>query len=491
MQTPATPLILTLDIGSSSVRALLIGADGRLVPGLATRRARSFHHDEAGAATDDPRDLLRSVAACIDEVLALAGPHATAIAAVAVDSYAASMVGVDAAGQPLTPIYTYADARPTAAAAALRRELDEDAVRERTGCPLRSAYAPARLRWLAAHEPAYGQVACWLGVGALLEQELFGSPRISSSAASWDGLLDRRTLAYDQPLLDHLRIDTAALPPLADAAEPRSGLRMAYAKRWPLLADLPWFPAIGDGAAANLGSGCTGPEQLAVTVGTTGALRVALPAAALVPGGLWCYRATKDIALLGGATSEGGNLFAWLRQTLRLPADAALDAALAALPPDGHGLTVLPFLTGERSPGYAGNVRATFSGLGADTTPVEIVQAAMESVAYRFGLIATLLATAAPAAQTIIASGGALLASPAWCQIVADVLGRPLSTSAEPEATARGTALLALDALGITRLHSLPAALGPAFLPHAQRHAVYQQAMQRQQQLYDALISPS
>lgn len=341
--------------------------------------------------------------------------------------------------------------------------------------------------------------------------------------ASWSGLLNRATLRWDAPLLEALGVPQDALSPLADAAEPLAGLVPEYAARWPALRDVPWFPAIGDGAAANLGSGCAAPGRVALTVGTTGALRVVLfddrgegasvggPSAvvpAQVPAGLWCYRVDRRRALLGGATSEGGNVYAWMRETLRLGPPAQVERAIAALPPDGHGLTMLPFVAGERSPGWAGDARATISGITLGTTPVEIVRAGLEAVAYRFALIAEALGARAPGPDEavranpahlisspqlptpqIVASGGALLASPAWMQIVADVLGRPVTASAEEEATSRGAALLALEALGaIPALEDVPAALGATYTPDAERHTTYRAAIARQRRLYEQII---
>jgi gluconokinase len=481
-------LILTIDVGSSSIRALLYNLGGQAIPASGARRAHGFCYEADGTATDDAETLLASVVACIDEALALAEGLGQ-IVAVAVDTYAGSLLGLDADGRPLTPVLTYADTRCDDDADALRAELDEASVWERTGCPLRSAYAPARLRWLARTEAAtFARVARWMPVGAYLELALLGECRVSFSAASWDGLLDRRALRWDAPLLAHLGLDAASLPPLADAHELLRGLRPAFASRWPALAGVPWLPALGDGAAANIGSGCVRPDRMAVTIGTTGALRVVIAGAPPTPRGLWCYRIDGRRSLLGGATSEGGNLFAWMRESLRLPEGEQLERAIAAVPADSHGLTILPFVAGERSPGYAGNVRATVSGIGARTSTAEIARAGLEAVAYRFGLIAGLLEVAAPAVETVVASGGALLASPCWCQIVADVLGRSLRLSAENEATSRGAALMALEALGIAPIEALPARLGPAFEPDADRSALYRAAMQRQQELYRALL---
>ncbi len=485
----AAPLILTLDIGSSSTRVALYDRLARRVVGAEAAAPNIFFTGSEGLVEADPVTLLATAAECIDAVLAQAGSLAQQIAAVAVDTFVSNIMPVDAAGEPLALLITYADTRNAADADALRRDLDERAVHDRTGCLLRTSYWPPRLAWFRRTQPdLWRRVVRWITLGEHLEWRWFGRCRVSLSAASWSGLLDRRTLVWDDTLLDLLGVGDK-LSPLVDIDAPLSGLVEPFASRWPALRDIPWLPAVGDGAAANIGSGCTGHRRMALTLGTTGALRVVQPAVAKVPSGLWCYRVNRHHALLGGATSEGGNVFAWMQETLRLGDPAALEAALAAIPPDGHGLTVLPFFAGERSPDWAGNVQATIHGLTLGTTPVAILRAGMEAVAYRFALIEQRLCGQPACDHQLIASGGALPRSPVWSQIFADVLGRPVVLSAEPEATGRGVALLALHVLGhLPDLAALPAADGAVFMPDPARHEIYQAALARQRVLYAQVI---
>lgn len=482
-------LILTVDIGSSSARAMVYDGRGRAVPGLSAQEHYTLRTTADGGAEDDPALAIERAARCIDAVLAQAGPHAEQIRGVAVATMATTLVGLDAAGRPLTSLRTYADTRAAADAARLRESLDEAAAHDRTGCLLRASYWPAQLAAIRRLEPErWRAVRRWATLGEYLERQLFGHGRVSLSAASWTGLLNRRTLSWDGPLCETLGLAPEQLTALVDVDEPLAGLAGPWASRWPALRDLPWLPAVGDGAAANIGSGCAGPGSLALTVGTTGALRVVQPNPATVPPGLWCYRVDRAHALVGGATSEGGNVYAWLRQTLQLGDPAAAEAALAALPPDRHGLTVLPFVAGERSPGWAGDVPASLHGLTLATTPPAILRASLEAVAYRFALIARHLADRASDVR-VVASGGALLSSPAWMQIIADVLGRPLVASGEAEATSRGVALLALRTLGvIPSLAAVPAAEGPTYEPDPAHYAIYQAAIARQAWLYEQLI---
>jgi gluconokinase len=165
-----------------------------------------------------------------------------------------------------------------------------------------------------------------------------------------------------------------------------------------------------------------------------------------------------------------------------------VEAALAEMEPDEHGLTMLPFLSGERSPGWAGDARATFHGISVATTPLEMLRAGLESVAYRVGLVLDLLRPQLPRDFEVVVSGAALTASPTWLRIVADVLGRPLVVSPVEEASARGAALLALKALGVD-VEAEAVASPPRVVPDAARGAVYRAAMERQGALYRRLIA--
>ncbi len=487
------PLILVIDVGSSSVRANLYDRRARLLEGSQVAQHVALHTAADGTADEDPLALAVAVEKVVDAVLAKARTRAKHIAAVGLDTLVFAACGVDAQGGPVTPLYTYADTRARRQAQELRRELDFAEVYQRTGCPLHTSYMPARLRWLeTAHPDRARRVKRWLPVGSLLYGRWFGTSAVpvSYSVAAWSGLLDRRSLQWDQALLRHLRVRADALPPLADYDRAARGLAPAYAKRWPALRDVPFFLAVGDGAAANVGSGCVSPERVALTVGTTGAMRVVLPdATPPVPAGLWAYKVGAKETLLGGALSEGGNVFAWATTALRLPPTARLDAALRALPPDGHGLTILPFVAGERSPGWSNDAEAMTVGIHPATSALQMLQAWLEAVAFRFVILARLLSPHASPTHEIVASGGAVSASPYWVQLVADAIGRRVHLSRREELTSRGAAILALRGLSLWRTLA-DEALGTehVYEPDASRAPVYQAALERQHRLYEKML---
>ncbi len=488
--TDNAPLVLTIDIGSSSLRTNLFTAAGHQLERCEAQLEYEVRVTPDGGVEIEPEALLERIFSAVDTTLACAGKLAGQVAGVGVCSLVSNVMGINAKCEPTTPIYTWADTRNAAEAADLRATLDEAAIHQRTGCPIHSSYLPPRLLWLRRTVPqAYTRTERWISMGDWLQLRLFGQMAQSLSVASWSGLLNRHTLDWDEEWLRYLDLPREKLPPLADADAPMRGLGGEYATRWPQLRDVPWFPCVGDGAGGNVGSGCWGEEALAVQVGTSGAMRALLPGdVGEVPQGLWLYRLTRDEALLGGALSEGGNLLAWLRATLNVADWSALERDAAGLAPDSHGLTLLPFIAGERSPGWNPAVRATISGLSLSTRPVDIVRAAQEAVAYRFGLIYVGLREMLPPPNKVVASGGALLNSPGWVSMLADVLGVPVTASGEQEASSKGTAMLTLRSLGlISDFGDVPVLLGETYSPDAVRHEVYTLAIERQRKLYEAL----
>ncbi|MEJ7819458.1 MAG: gluconokinase [Rubrobacteraceae bacterium] len=483
---PPNDCILTIDLGSSSVRATLHDGTGTHVEGTEEQISYEFDRAADGTATKDADDLLSLTARAIDGVLSKAGGRG--ISAVATSTFWHSVLGMDSAGVPTTPILTWSDRRAAEAAAELRSRLDEETIHRRTGCVLHSSYLPAKLLWLSRANPeAFEKSELFLSPGEYMYSKLFGEARAGTSMASATGLFNQNEKRWDREVLAALPVNKDQLSEISD--EPSQGLLGEWAERWPTLKDVPWFPAVGDGACSNIGSGCVTPDRLALMVGTSGAMRVLWREDHVeVPPGPWCYRADSDRFVMGGALSDGGNLVAWLRETLRLPDEEQTEKKLATMKPDTHGLTFLPLLNGERGPGWADKANGTIAGLSMSSGPVEIMRAAMEAVALRFALIQKTLDRVFPGDKEIVASGGGLLNSPAWTQIIADALGRPVTLSGVQEASSRGAALLALEKLGKLKLEEVEAPLGDTIDPDPQAHKTYRAALQRQRQLYKAVL---
>ncbi len=453
-------LVLALDVGTSSVRARVYDERARPLEGAETQTRYEVTHGHDGRAEFDPDHLVEATREAYEAASAAAGGE---IAAVCASCFWHSLVPVDARGRAIGPLLTWRDQRSAEVAEALTRRLDPDAVHARTGCVLHPSYWPAKIAWLAKDEPAtFAAADRFLSFSDYLYGRVLGDARTSLSMASGTGLLDLTGRSWDEELLEAIGLDASRLPEIV--SEPAGK-------------DEPWFPALGDGACSNVGAGCVTPERAALMVGTSGAYRVVREAARAKPrAGLFLYRLDDARLVEGGALSDGGNLYAWLEQTLKLPAAPDLDAA----EPDGHGLTFLTLLGGERSPGWHTRASGAIAGLTFDTTAEELLQAALEGVAYRFAELADRL----PEVREVVATGHALLVDHAWVQILADVLERPIVLSEVDEASARGAAVVTLERLGLSPEH---APLGEVFQPRAERFEAYRSARERQRDLYGSV----
>ncbi len=420
--------VLALDIGSSSVRAQRF--DERAEPAGELRQEK-YDADDA----DQVASLVRRLRAGQE-------PNGTSC-------FGHSLVAIDARGRPLTPILGWRDTRSATAAEWLCRRLDRDAVHARTGAYLHPSYWPAKLAWLAETEPETFRAAARF---VSFADYIRGGATTSLSMASSTGLLDLTTNDWDAELLGALAVDRERLPEITD--EPV------------------WF----DGGCSNVGAGCVGRERAALMVGTSGALRIVYESERPQPQpGLFLYRLDARRIIEGGALSDGGNLYAWLERTLRDSNGSFVDRD-----PSSHGLAFLPFLGGERSTGWDPEAKGAVTGLTFDTTPLDLRQAALEGVAFRFAEIADLL----PGVSELVATGGGLLADEDWIQIMADALARPVTASRVKEASLRGAAVLALERAGY-ETESAP--LGTEFRPRADRAEAYRSARDEQRALYERL----
>ena len=433
--------VLALDVGSSSTRAGAYDERGR----QAAEPARRSYTSSEGQLDAD--ELLRAAEA----VLAEAGDAD----ALGISCFWHSLLLLDEHERPLTPVLLWQDRRATPQAEALAERLDAREVHARTGCTFHPSFWPAKLEWLRA-EGVLASARRAVSFADYLFLRLTGELRTSLSSASGTGLLNLRTRSWDAELLDELDVDEALLPPISD--EPAGTI----------------YPPLGDGACSNLGAGCVTPDRAALNIGTSGALRVVRQGDPEPKDGLFSYFLDERRVVEGGAVSDGGNLYAWAQRTLRLDPPEPRE-------PDGHGLTFLPLLGGERSLGWNPRASGAVTGLTFETDAADLLQAGLEGIAYRIADIADRL----PDVREVVATGHSLLQSDWWMQVFADALGRPVVVSDVAEGSARGAAVYVLERLGA---EVDPAPLGRAQQPDPERGEVYAAARERQRQLYEELF---
>ncbi|ATG50628.1 sugar kinase [Brachybacterium vulturis] len=442
------PLVVGIDIGSGGTRTAVYDVSGREVGALHHKETHAFTVGDDGTSTLDADQVVEEIRTSLAAVLT-AAPLPGQVRAIGVDTFASSLVAVDAEGAALTPCITYADTRCLAQVERLAASLDVDGLHERTGARLHSSYTAPRLAWLRETRPdVFDRTERFMALGEYVASQLLGTAALGTASAAWSGMIDRRTGQYVPELLEAVGVDVSALGPALDPSDALPVDGTPLAAEFPQLKDAVWLPVIGDGLAANLGIGALGEGTWGISTATSGAIRQLLSTEIpSLPSGLWAYRVDQQRTLVGSAMSDCGRVLDWCRHELQMPSDVAKTdtTALFSAPVSAGTPLVVPFFSGERGTKWRGSSRALFANIGASTTWEDMLRGAMEGVALSFLRIADQMREAGGEPERIVLSGGMTGAIPGWLHLLSDALGMPIDHVAVSRSTMRGAAVLALE----------------------------------------------
>jgi len=492
--------ILALDLGTTTCKAIAITKDGEILASASD--TYELHSPQPGWAEQDADEVWDCVVKTLRELTA-ALPDERPVGL----SFSAAMhtlLPVDTAGKPLSPATTWADNRAGEQAAALRQNADISDIYNRTGVPLNSVYFPARLTWLRENLPdVLKSMARIVSLKDWVIFRLTGVWMTDYAVASATGLLNIHALAWDESALKLAGITAEQLPPLNEPKTVVAEISAQATNEVGLPAGLAVVLGASDGALANLGAGVTQPGQRVITIGTSGAVRIVNKKPILSPlQQTWCYAFMRDSYFAGGAINNGGLALQWIRERFYpdLEGDAGYDQLMKdaeSIAPGAENLLLLPYFSGERSPHWNPDVRATFHGLALEHQRAHIARAALEAVAYCLAdvwqaLDKAILSTGGELKSMPARLTGTITRSPVWGQILADVLGIALNPVEAADGSILGAASLGFWALGhlpkpdalVMREGSQPE---PDIKPDAERHAFYQQQHRRFQKLFNVL----
>jgi xylulokinase len=460
--------LLGIDLGTSSVKAVLTDLDGTPV-GRASGEYPVVR-PRPGWSETDPGEWL---AATRDAVRAACGRSGVTPVAIGLSGQMHGLVPTDPAGRPTRNAMLWSDGRAVASLEVYRRLPER--VAARLANPLSPGMAGPMLAWLAEHETRVHAATRWaLQPKDWLRLRLTGRAATEPSDASATLLYDIPGDGWDLDVLHALDIDPERLAPLLPGSGHRAGELTAEAARLLDLPEgLPVAAGAADAAAAALGSGLADPDAVQLTLGT--GAQVVRPVTTLPPElparpVTHLYRAAADRGwYVMGAGLNGGSTLAWVLGTLG--ATWAELYATSADDPRPDDPLFLPHLHGERTPYLDPELRGGWTGLAPHHDRRSLLRAALEGVA--FGVRDALDAVVAPdgpAPVPRLAGGGTT--DPAWRHMLSDVLGLPLAAVDVAGASGLGAAALAASAAGIERP---PPAAEPVLVaePDTGRHAVY------------------
>jgi glycerol kinase len=438
------PLILALDAGTTSARAIAFDTGGAII--ASAGRAITQHYPQSGWVEHDAAEIWRAARDCLIEVADSVG--AARIAAIGVTNQRETMVFWDRlSGEPVAPAIVWQDRRTADACAALKGAGHEPMVQARTGLLLDPYFSGTKIAWGLRNFPA---VAAARAAGRLLvgtvESWLIwklsaGARHVTDATnASRTLLMDLESCRWDAELLALFDVPADILPEITDCAGPLATTAL-------LGGETPITGSAGDQQAAAIGQACLAVGQVKATYGT-GCFLLA-HAGADVPRSR--HRLLSTVAWrLGGVPAYAleGSIFTagaavqWLRDGLGLIDSSGETETLARSVPDSGGVVFVPALAGMGAPHWQPHARGTIVGLSGGTTRAHIARATLEAMGQQTADLVDALAADGVAAGTLRVDGG-MVANEWLCQDLADSLGLTVERPRVIETTALGAAMLA------------------------------------------------
>lgn len=455
--------IIGVDIGTTSTKAVLFSLKGQ--PIKKENVGYSLLTPTPTIAEQDPDEIFSAVVKAISNVVKTSNVDPANILGVSFSSAMHSLIAVDEKGRPLTNCITWADNRSATWAQKIKQEMNGYDIYRRTGTPIHPMSPLAKITWLRhEHRELFSKTSKFISIKECVFFRLFRQYIVDYSIASSTGLFNLHSLNWDSEALQVAGITKEMLSKPVPTTTVVRGLSDADAKQLNLLASTPFIVGASDGVLSNLGVNAIDPGTVAVTIGTSGAIRAVTDQPVTDPKErIFCYALTEEHWVIGGGVNNGGIAFRWVRDILTsirnetthtFSGDAyeALTKIAGEVCPGSDGLIFHPYLAGERAPLWNPDARGSFFGFGLHHRSEHLVRAVLEGVIYNLYDVLVVLKEVIGSPKKIQATGG-FAKSSVWRQMMADIFDHTITVPKSYESSCLGAALLGLYALG--EVHSL------------------------------------
>jgi gluconokinase len=449
--------VIGVDIGTTSTKAVLFTENGDVVSQHSIEYP--LYTPTPATAEQAPEEIWTAVTKSVIVLIETSKIEPSGLLCLSFSAAMHSLIAIGEKGELLTRSITWADNRSAKWAAQLKQEQKGHAIYHRTGTPIHAMSPLVKLIWLRNEQPQLFEKATkFISVKEYIFYRLFGQYLVDYSIASTTGLMNLKELTWDKEALDVAGITEQHLSQLVPTTHIVEKISEASARELGIPADTPIVMGASDGVLANLSVGAISPGHVAVTVGTSGAVRAVVEQPWTDPQErLFCYALTENHWVIGGAVNNGGIVFRWIRDQIggtevasakelgTDPYDLLTNLA-QSVPAGAGGLIFHPYLAGERAPIWNAYASGSFVGLTLRHTKAHLIRAVLEGIAFNLNLVLEALEDRIGKPKSIQATGG-LAKSYLWRQILADVFAQEITVPASYESTCLGAAVLGLYAL--------------------------------------------
>ncbi len=482
--------MIGIDVGTGSTKAVALNASGEVLH--ATHASYPTLNPEPGYSEQAPELIWQAFVKCINRMIDFLKEKPTGIV---LSTAMHSVIPVDAKGNPLMNMITWADNRSADIASRIKASSSGEMIYVQTGMPIHAMTPLCKILWLNENKPdLFAQVHKFISIKEYIWHKLFQAYEVDYSIASATGLFDIEKLTWntDSMELCGVRLHQLSEPVAVDHV--RSEIDPALADSLKVAAGTPVFIGSSDGCMANIGSFAIANGIAALTIGTSGAIRMGnVKPTFNFKAMTFTYCLFDNLFISGGPINNGGIALKWyaegfLKVNLNTPEDYdALLSAIDKTKPGADGLIFLPYLLGERAPIWDSDSSAVFFGLRNFHTQAHLTRAVVEGISMALFSISKAMEQTGLNINKIHVSGG-FVHSKIWLQILADMFNKEISLIHDEDASAVGAAYLGLKSLGIIEtLSQLEPSVKTSFTPNAENHRVYQRIFPIYERLYEKL----
>ncbi|PGS55834.1 gluconokinase [Bacillus sp. AFS041924] len=449
---------LGVDIGTTSTKAVLFKKNGNVVSSHNVEYP--LYSPTPQTAEQDPEEIFRAVVEVMKQSIFKSGISKEDLALVSFSSAMHSVIAVDQNGQPITQCITWADSRAVEWANKIKNEMNGHAIYSRTGTPIHPMSPLAKITWLRHEKPeVFSKTYKFISIKEYVFYKFFEQFLVDYSIASATGLFNLQNLNWDAEALEVCGITKDQLSEPVPTTHSFTNLKDQYANEIGISESTPFIIGANDGVLSNLGVNAIEPGVVAVTIGTSGAIRTVTDKPISDPKGrIFCYALTDKHWVIGGPVNNGGMTFRWVRDQLassevetakRLGVDSyeVLTRIAARVTPGSDGLLFHPYLAGERAPIWNANARGSFFGLGLHHKKEHMIRAVLEGVILNLYTVLLALQEVIGMPKKIQATGG-FAKSELWRQMLADIFNQEVGVPESVESSCLGAVVLGRYALG-------------------------------------------
>ena len=439
-------VVLALDLGTTSAKAVLFNTEGKLI--AEAEKEVTSHYPHKDWVEQDPDDIERAAVTAIQTVMSHDEVNPSHILGVGLSCAMHSLICVDENFAPLSRAMIWADGRSHQQARALKQN-DGHVFYKNTGMPTHTMSPFTKLLWMKENDfEPYQKAAYFVSVKEYILQKWFNHHAIDYAMASATGLFNIHTFDWDTSALDLVGVKRNQLSKIVPPTEIFTHIHESIAREMGISDETPFVIGSADGQLANLGSGAISPGEVAISAGTSGAIRQMVEGFPVSDNEeTFCYAFTENLSIVGGPTNNGGIALQWVKELLGYEGtfEAFIEEA-SDVAPGADGLLFHPYINGERAPLWNQHARGNFFGISVTHQEKHFIRAVLEGIVYNLYHIGQVLADQIGQPEKITVNGG-LARSPIWNQILADVFGQEICVQETHHSAAWGAAWTALVAL--------------------------------------------